>query len=177
MEPRSLSGLDVLLFAEVPAVLEGGPVRANDLAHLAGLVDPVGVADEIEGSIGPLAWHKELTVANERLILQPVDVKAVHSHCVILAVDGHTFEPPLLIGTHLVAQRLVLVASLDNLDGISIDLLYIDDVPVVLIQLVVECPLSGLRPGDLAQGVLGDHVLVGLESETCHYSLIFYYNY
>ena len=95
-------------------------MRAHYLAHLAELRDPERVAYEIERTIGAFAGHKEVAAPEEGLIFQPVDIETINSNCVVLAIDDNTFEPALLIEAHLIAQALVCIASLNNLNGVSI---------------------------------------------------------
>ena len=130
---RSLSWLDVFLVAELSSVRKARPVRAHNLTKFTEFVDPEGMAHKVEGAVSTLAGHKQVTAAKNRLVIEPVNVHAINCDCVILAINGNTLEPSLLSETHFVAQALVLVASLNDLNGIGINHPDINDVPVILV--------------------------------------------
>ena len=115
-----------------------------------------------------LAGHEEVSLADEGLIVEPVDVEAVDGDGVVLAIDGHALEPALLVVAQLVADALIHVSSLNDLHGVRVQLAHSRYRVVPLVEVVGEGKLGRLRPGSLGESVLGQHVLVSLEPETCH---------
>ena len=121
-----------------------------------------------------LAGHKEISLAKEWLIIEPVNVKTINRDSIVLAIDGHTLEPSLLVEAQLVADALIQVTSFHNLHSVRINLTHSRNSVVTLVKVVVECKLGCLSPSGLRQSVLCDHVLVCLKPETCHlYTLYF----
>ena len=119
-------------------------MRCHDLALLGHLVDPEHVSDEVEGALVTLAGHEQVSLAEEWLVVEPVDIETVNGHSVVLAVDRHTLEPSLLVEAHLVAKALILVTSLNDLNGVRIYLTHSCDRVVALVKVLAERELSSL---------------------------------
>ena len=113
-----------------------------------------------------LAGHEEISLANEWFIIQPVNVKTINRDSIVLAIDGHTLEPSLLVEAQLVADALIQVTSLHNLNSVRINLTHACNSVVTFVKIVVKRKLGCLSPSGLGESVLCDHVLVCLKPET-----------
>ena len=141
-------------------------------------MDPEVVSDEVDRTVSTLAGHKEVSSPQEWSVVEPVDVHSIDCDGLVSAVDNNALVNVLLITSYLVVERLVHIAALHDLDCVWIELLDGGNGPVTLGEVTLEGPLGCLGPVCLGEGVLGDHVFVGFEPETCHLfsNIIFIYN-
>ena len=111
---------------------------------------------------------EEVPLSQKRFRNPPVSVESIDSDGVVFSVDDDSLVEPLLIAEPSVEPEcLVLVFSLDDLNGVSVDLLHSGDgVLSKVVGVVEEAPLGCLGPAAFFQVVLRDHVLEVLESKS-----------
>ena len=95
----------------------------------------------------PLLGVEQVSPSDEGVVVPPVAVHSVNCSALFFPVDCHSFVQGLLVRPKVpVKEAEVLIASLDYLDGVCIDLPNMAHSGVFIIQVVHEGPSGSLGP-------------------------------
>ena len=108
-----------------------------------------------------------------------VSINAIDCSLSLLAVNGNSLIKALLVTAKpFVGKSEICIFTLDDLDGISVDLLDRADCDTTVVVLIEECPFGCRLPSkSTSQMVLCDQVLVILKSEAHHCTYLFLSHY
>ena len=169
-------GASSLGWSETTLVAPGVEVCVKLSEELFWLEQPVIVTNKCH-LFRPLASRflvKEVASSDEGVRLPPIGVHAIYCSCFFLAIDCHSLINTLLVNVQVFeSQTHVLVSTFYDLHSVRIDLSNRANRCAGITQSIEECPASSLHPIEFATEVmLGDDVLVRLESEWVHFITI-----
>ena len=116
---------------------------------------------------------EQISSPNKWIIFVIVHVHSIDGSRLILSIDSDSLVYAALIKAHPEEDGPVAVSSLDDFDGVGVDLANSADCPLGAFVMSVNGVICALKPVNVVHMMFGDNIFIVFKPEACHLAFLF----